>query len=134
MDKDRVEKVYKRIDERHGGSDLVGAVLGLTAEAGEVAQLMRDCVDSGRSKRLNYGELAMELCDVAHYLAMACNVLRCSLDDLLMLNDAKMDALDAGERRYFEQCMCGWKDSVKPLREMVSEVQGHIQPLPHFEH
>lgn len=119
MNKDRVEKIYKRIDERHDGSDLVGALLGLAAEVGEAAQLMRDCIDAGRSKRINYGELAMELCDVAHYLAMACNTMGCTIDDLLLLNDVKMDALDAGERCHFESKMNEWARGATTLNEHI---------------
>lgn len=132
LQRQKDEGIYKRISKRHKDGDLVSALLGLTSESGEAAQLLRDCIDKG--SRLNYGALAMELCDVAHYLVMACNMMECTIDDLLALNDAKMDALDAGERQHFETEMKQWKKHDVALSDKVSEVKGSIIPMPHFQH
>lgn len=131
-DLQRIEGIYERIDKRHHGGDHLSAALGLASEAGEVAQILRDCIDKG--KRMNYGEVAMELCDVAHYLALACNLLHCTIDDLLLLNDAKMYALDNNERAHFEKEMKAWSMRKTPLKKQADKVKGSIIPLPHFEH
>lgn len=132
LQRQRIEGVYQKIDKRHKDGDLVTAALGLASESGEVAQIMRDCIDRG--KRLNYGELAVELCDVAHYLALACSLLDCTIDDLLLLNDAKMYAMDNTERAHFEQEMAAWNMRETALKKQADKVKGGIIPLPHFEH
>jgi len=71
---------------------LAVAALGLTGEAGEVAELVKKHL--GHGHQLEQGKVVNELGDVLWYVAEVCNALGISLNDVAQVNVAKL------ERRY----------------------------------
>lgn len=74
--------------------DLLNGALGLTGEAGEVADMIKKYMFHGHS--LNHGELVKELGDCAWYLALLCTALGISLEEVMIANIEKL------KRRYPE--------------------------------
>lgn len=62
--------------------------LGLTGEAGEVADIIKKYLHQGH--KLNKAHLANELGDICWYVALACETIGISLDDVLMNNIKKL--------------------------------------------
>ena len=68
-----LNKYMQIVSGRHAVVSLVEAALGLASEAGEVAQIIRK--HEYESHGIKPGSLALELGDVLHYLAQACDYL-----------------------------------------------------------
>lgn len=91
---------YQQEAARTGGSDLRDgetlkgmscAGLGLTGEAGEVADIIKKVVHHGRDLDAEMeAKLKKELGDVLWYAAHLCNVLGWSLSDVARLNVEKL--------------------------------------------
>ena len=118
--------IYTMIDKRHGGATLKDVVLGLASEAGECAQLVRKEMED---IALNPGEMIMELSDVWHYLVLGCAYYGITLDDLMMVNQAKMRALDVEMRHIFEQNLMRWDGSPDTLEDVVSAAEADVEML-----
>ena len=67
---------------------LLNGTLGLAGEAGEVADTMKKHLFQGHA--LNKKELALELGDIAWYLAVAAHALGYGLDDIFAMNVEKL--------------------------------------------
>lgn len=74
--------------------ELLNGALGLTGEAGEVSDMIKKHIFHGHD--LNRDELVKELGDCAWYLALLCNAIGISLEDVLITNIEKL------KRRYPE--------------------------------
>lgn len=75
--------------------NLAIAALGLTSEAGEVANLVRKHIEQGHPyDEAMRAKLIDEVGDVAWYVARMCRALGISLDEVLAANIAKL------QRRY----------------------------------
>lgn len=72
----------------HKCYDLANAALGLTGEAGEVADIIKKHLYQGHD--LYPSEVIEELGDVLWYVALTCDVLHVSLDDVMRLNVEKL--------------------------------------------
>lgn len=91
---------YQRAASRTGGSDLQPgntlkglscAALGLTGEAGEVADIVKKVVHHRHPlDEATRAKLVKELGDVLWYIAHAANVLEISLDDIAHANVEKL--------------------------------------------
>ncbi len=68
--------------------DLVCAIFGLTGEGGEVADIVKKQIFHGHM--FDVDEIKKELGDVMWYVAMCCNVLNISLDDVMQGNIDKL--------------------------------------------
>ena len=73
---------------------LVNASLGLTGEAGEFADLIKKWKFQGHP--LEVAHLEKELGDVLWYVTMGCQALNVSIEDVMVLNIAKL------QKRYPE--------------------------------
>ena len=69
---------------------LTNAVLGLTGEAGEVADIVKKGFFQGHT--IDRDELINELGDVLWYVALACTVLEEDLGDIMQANIDKLRA------------------------------------------
>lgn len=83
-------------------SMLINAALGLTGEAGEVADLVKKCYYQGHD--LDMDAIVEELGDVAWYIALACQALGFSMEEVLRMNIEKLqkrypDGFDAQKSR-----------------------------------
>lgn len=67
---------------------LIDAALGLTGEAGEVADLVKKCCYQGHE--LDFDAIVEELGDVAWYIALACQALGVSMENVLQINIEKL--------------------------------------------
>lgn len=76
------ETHYKMIGE------LLNGALGLTGEAGEVADMVKKHIFHGHD--LTTEELVKELGDVCWYLALMCNAIGVNLEDVMALNIEKL--------------------------------------------
>lgn len=74
--------------------NLVAAGLGLTGEAGEVADIIKKVRCQGHDLESMRGKLREEAGDVAWYLALLCTALDESMEEILRENIAKL------EKRY----------------------------------
>ena len=74
--------------------DLANGVMGLTGEAGEVADLVKKVIFHGHS--LNIADIEKELGDVMWYVAMCCNAIGVNLDNIMQGN------IDKLKKRYPE--------------------------------
>lgn len=118
--------IYKMIEKKHGGAMLIDVVLGLTSESGECAQLVRK---SGEGARFLPGEMVMELSDVWHYLVLGCACFGITMEDLMMVNQAKMRALDVGMRHVFEENLMRWDGSPDTLENVVRAAEADVEML-----
>lgn len=118
--------IYNIIDKRHGVATLDEIALGLTSESGECAQLVRK---SGEGDDILPGELVMELSDVWHYLVLGCAYYGITLEDLMMVNQAKMRALDVDMRHVFEQNLMRWGGSPDTLEDVVRAAEADVEML-----
>ena len=66
------------------------AALGLTGEAGEVADTVKKVLYQGHE--LDTAHLKQELGDVLWYITLACNAIGCTLEDVMQWNVAKLHA------------------------------------------
>lgn len=73
---------------------LLNTSLGLTGEAGEFADLIKKWKFQGHP--FEGGHLAKELGDILWYVAMGCQALNISMEEVMMLNIAKL------QKRYPE--------------------------------
>jgi NTP pyrophosphatase (non-canonical NTP hydrolase) len=69
-------------------ADLINGVMGLNGEAGEVIDMVKKFIYHGH--KLNIDEIKKELGDVMWYVAMCCNALNISLDDVMQGNIDKL--------------------------------------------
>ena len=67
---------------------LTNAVLGLTGESGECADMLKKAEFHG--KEFDKAKFQLELGDVAFYLAEACSAIDTTLEDVLLLNVEKL--------------------------------------------
>ena len=74
--------------------ELLNGALGLTGEAGEVAELIKKHIFHGHA--LSTGDLVKELGDVCWYLALLSTAIGVSLEDIMIENIEKL------KRRYPE--------------------------------
>lgn len=118
--------IYTMIDKRHGGATLKDVALGLASESGECAQLVRKEMEEVKIKP---GEMVMELSDVWHYLVLGCACFGITLEDLMMVNKAKMRALDVEMRNVFEQNLMRWNGSPDTLEDVVSAAEADVEML-----
>ena len=68
---------------------LIDAVLGLTREAGEVADLVKKAYYQGHD--LDLEAIMKELGDVAWYIALACQALGVGMEEVLKMNIEKLE-------------------------------------------
>lgn len=87
---------YERLAMRTANPDmdergmLYEVGLGITGEAGEVADIIKKHLRQGHS--LDKEHLAKELGDVAWYIALGCQVLNIPMEDVLQANIDKLSA------------------------------------------
>lgn len=70
-------------------SMLINAALGLTGEAGEVADIVKKSYYQGHE--LDFDAIVEELGDVAWYIALACQALGVSMENVLKMNIEKLE-------------------------------------------
>lgn len=73
-------------------SMLINAALGLTGEAGEVADIVKKSYYQGHE--LDFDAIVEELGDIAWYIALACQALGVGMENVLKMNIEKL------EKRY----------------------------------
>lgn len=83
-----------RVKERVNAGDLINGALGLTGEAGEVADMIKKYVFHGHP--LDVDEIVKELGDVCWYVALLSKAINVPLEDVLQKN------IDKLKRRYPE--------------------------------
>lgn len=105
--------------------NLAEGALGLTSESGEVAQIVRKY--NFERQGFNPGEFILELGDVCHYLAYMCRVTGLTLDDLIMVNEAKCEATDRGRKQIFEAAMRHWDGNTNTLGELIEGLLNVLQ-------
>lgn len=71
-------------------SEAIHATLGLTGEAGEVADLIKKVIF--HEKELDKEHLKKEIGDVMWYIHLLCHAFRFDLDEIMQMNIAKLDA------------------------------------------
>lgn len=91
------EEFKKRIDEvKTEGADLnrlITAAIGITAEGGEFAEIVKKMSFQGKPfNEQNREHMIVELGDVMWYIAQACIALGVSFDDLVIRNVNKLSA------------------------------------------
>ena len=83
------------IDETSGlpPERLITAALGITAEGGEFAEIIKKACFQGKplDDDAQY-HMKRELCDVMWYIAQACIALDCTLEDIIYMNIEKLEA------------------------------------------
>lgn len=121
----RLDKYTEIVSGRHPQKGLLEAALGLASESGEVAQIMRK--SRYETQGINHGELALELGDVMHYLALACDCLEISMEELAELNAVKMQARDKGERRAFEALVALWRWPDESMDQLIGEAKALLE-------
>ena len=82
--KDVIRTVNKTLEP---SEHLANAALGLTGEAGEVAEIIKKAMFQGHS--LNRDKIAEELGDVMFYVAYMTDTIGMTLDQIMSLNVAK---------------------------------------------
>lgn len=70
--------------------DLLNGALGLTGEAGEVADIIKKYIFHGH--KLDRDEIVKELGDVLWYVALLCETIGVSIDDVMVKNINKLEA------------------------------------------
>ncbi len=72
---------------------LITAALGITAEGGEFAEIIKKCLFQGKpmDEHTIY-HMKRELGDVMWYIAQACIALECSLEDVIYMNIEKLES------------------------------------------
>ena len=81
-------------EELYNPGELLNGALGLTGEAGEVADMIKKHIFHGHD--LHTEDLVKELGDVCWYLALLCNAIGIQLEDVMIENIEKL------KRRYPE--------------------------------
>ena len=72
---------------------LLTAALGITAEGGEFAEIVKKCIFQGKPMdEHNIWHLKRELGDVMWYIAQACIALDCTIEDLIYMNIEKLES------------------------------------------
>lgn len=138
-----IDELQEMVYERHGlgnrlkvcwndektwteyGSTREEAAFGLVNEVGEVVQLVRKDMWDGH--KLNEGEMLMELGDVLHYLLLFCSLVGVSLETVARCNLLKLDALDKGERRRFEQMMIEAGEEGAVLDDAMNDIEAALE-------
>ena len=87
-------KCDERLLERVNAGELINGALGLTGEAGEVADIVKKYVFHGHE--LDKSEIIKELGDVCWYVALLSHAIGVPLEDILQTNVDKL------KRRYPE--------------------------------
>lgn len=126
---DKMEKMYERIKERHGGMPVcLGEVCtGIASEGGEVVEEWRKY--NYESKPLYNGNIVNEMADVLHYLVLGCVYYGFDLEDLASVNNAKMDAIDAGERVLFDDFIEDWEPAEETINQRLERWAGIVKIL-----
>lgn len=116
---DKMEKMYERIKERHGGMPVcLGEVCtGIASEGGEVVEEWRKY--NYESKPLYNGNIVNEMADVLHYLILGCVYYGFDLEDLAKVNAAKMDAIEEGERVLFDDFIEDWEPEQETINQRL---------------
>ena len=70
--------------------DLLNGALGLTGEAGEVADIVKKYIFHGHT--LDRKEIVKELGDVLWYVALICETIGYSIDEVMCINIEKLKA------------------------------------------
>lgn len=84
-----VDRLLKSVDSpEYATGDLLNGVLGLTGEAGEVADLVKKGIF--REKGIDMEHLKKECGDVLWYLAQICHSIGITLDDVMKTNVDKL--------------------------------------------
>lgn len=107
------------------GDTFEEAAFGLVSEVGEVVQLVRK--DKWDGHTLNEGEMLMELGDVLHYLLLFCSLVGVDLETVARCNLLKLDALDKGERRMFEQMMIEAGEEGAVLDDAMNDIEAALE-------
>lgn len=88
-DNHNIDRLIKNIDEpRYTTGDLLNGVLGLTGEAGEVADLVKKGIF--HEKGIDIEHLKRECGDVLWYLAMICDSVGITLNEVMQTNVDKL--------------------------------------------
>lgn len=126
---DKMEKMYERIKERHGGMPVcLGEVCtGIASEGGEVVEEWRKY--NYESKPLYNGNIVNEMADVLHYLVLGCVYYGFDIEDLASVNNAKMDAIDAGERVLFDDFIEDWEPTEETINQRLERWAGVMNVL-----
>lgn len=126
---DKMEKMYERIKERHGGMPVcLGEVCtGIASEGGEVVEEWRKY--NYESKPLYNGNIVNEMADVLHYLVLGCVYYGFDIEDLASVNNAKMDAIDAGERVLFDDFIKDWEPAEETINQSLERWEGVMKIL-----
>lgn len=82
------EGINPTLDNQIVCGDLINGVMGLCGESGEVADIVKKTVF--HKHPIDIDELKKELGDVMWYVAMCCNALSISLDDVMQGNIEKL--------------------------------------------
>ena len=124
-----MEKMYERIKKRHGGMPVcLGEVCtGIASEGGEVVEEWRKY--NYESKPLYNGNIVNEMADVLHYLMLGCVYYGFDLEDLASVNNAKMDAIDAGERVLFDDFIKDWEPAEETINQRLERWAGVMKIL-----
>lgn len=124
-----MQEFAKRINERHnGGKFSLGEVCtGIASEGGEVVEEWRKYVYE--DKPLYQGNIVNEMADVLHYLVLGCMFFGIEIKDLMSVNDAKMDAIDAGERDTFDLLLSDWDYQSEELEDRLRSVKNALNKL-----
>ena len=84
------DAIDREFENKHNPiiADLLNGTIGLCGESGEVADIVKKSVFSEHP--LDVDEIKKELGDVMWYVAMCCNSLKISLDDVMQGNIDKL--------------------------------------------
>ena len=90
---------YQALSSRtDSGAEIWYYTLGLTGEAGEVAELVKKHFRLGRNVPLSLARLEEELGDVLWYLAAVARKANLSLEDIAIMNLSKLEKRYGNER------------------------------------
>lgn len=87
IDRGAMSCYYKDIPE-HDAAELICGVIGLCGESGEVADIVKKCVF--HKHPLDIENIENELGDVLWYVALCCNAINVSMEDVMQLNIDKL--------------------------------------------
>lgn len=90
MEGKEYQELAMRTRPKNLGEDemLINAALGLAGESGEFADILKKWRFQGHN--ISFSHLAKELGDILWYVAMGCEGLGISMDDVMELNIAKL--------------------------------------------
>ena len=124
-----MNQIYKRVKDRRGGLPVsLGEVCtGIASEGGEVVEEWRKhCYEN---KPLYNGNIINEMADVLHYLVLGCDYYNIDLNDLVSVNMAKMDAIDAGERKVFDSFFEDWEPEIETIEHKLEQWDSILKAL-----